>query len=352
MSKIKVIVADDSAFMRKAISNILSEDPEIEVIGTARNGLDVLEKVKRLNPDVLTLDINMPVMDGRECLKLLMEQKPIPVVLVSSLTERDAPLTLELLDMGAFDFVLKPSGTVSLDIRKVGREIVEKVKNAARMKVRSSLKRKLYSHHHKVISDEVRFCVAIGISTGGPKTLIDILEKIIPDPNTCYLVAQHMPYQFTVSLAQRLSKITPIPFQLAENGLIVKGARGYLAPGGYNMSVTLDKRLRVSKFPDTTFKPCVDILFESVADVFGEKSIGVILTGIGDDGAKGLLKMFKKGAVTIAESEETAVVYGMPRAAKEIGAVRIIAPCYQISNRIVFELNKLKRGIKWKKRRF
>ena len=343
MRKIRVLVVDDSAFMRKAIREILERDPSIEVVGTARNGLDALEKIKELNPDVVTLDINMPVMDGKECLRRIMEENPLPVVVVSSLTQDEAPITLELLDMGAVDYVPKPSGTISLDIDKVADEIIEKVKYAARVGVRLRIARRKTFTHVEPEKKLAQFSVAIGISTGGPKTLIDILENLEPDPDTCYLVAQHMPYQFTVSLAERLNRYTPIPFHLAKNGMYMQGGYGYLAPGGYNMKADSSMKLRVSKFPDTTFKPSVDVLFDSVAEVFGDRAIGVILTGIGDDGAKGLLKMKERGAVTIAESEETAVVYGMPRAAKEIGAAQVIAPSYEIAEIIKRSLVKLKK---------
>ena len=188
------------------------------------------------------------------------------------------------------------------------------------------------------------FAVAVGVSTGGPKTLLDIFEQVDPDPETVYLIAQHMPPSFTPSLAERLDRYTPIPFCEAKNGQPLEGGRGYLAPGGWHMMVTDDLRIRLSKRPlDTPFKPSVDVLFSSVRDVFGERTVGILLTGIGSDGARGLLEIKEAGGITIAESEETAVVYGMPRAAKELGAAQVIAPSYDIPVEIEKALAKIKR---------
>ncbi len=345
---IKVLVVDDSALMRKLIREILESDPEIEVVGTARNGLDALKKIEELDPDVVTLDINMPVMDGKEALKEIMVRFPRPVVIVSSLTQDDAPLTFELLDMGAVDYIPKPSGTISLDIKKVADEIIQKVKNAFKAGFYKIRKAKRVEFIKEKLKPEkvAKYTVAIGISTGGPKTLLDILQDVNPDPDTCYLVVQHMPPQFTPSLAERLDRYTPIHFVHARNGEPVLGGKGYLAPGGWHLTVSEDLKIRLTKNPaDTLFRPSVDVLFFSVAEIFGPKTVGVILTGIGSDGAKGLLEIRKKGGITIAESEETAVVFGMPRSAIEIGAALIVAPSYEIPREIKKALFRIKRRV-------
>ena len=348
MKKIKVLVVDDSAFMRKAIREILESDPQIEVVDTARNGLEAVEKTKSLKPDVVTLDINMPVMDGKEALKRIMEECPTPVVVVSSLTQEDAPITMELIDMGAFDYVPKPSGTISLDIHKVADEIIEKVKEAYRS--RASILRRGPSARFVRASFKpsgrklAKYVVAIGISTGGPATLIDILQDCEVDEETAYLVVQHMPPQFTPSLAKRLSEYTPIHFHHAVNGQTVLGGYGYLAPGGWHMKVVPEKKIKLFKDDSYIYYPSVDVLFRSVAEVYCPNAIGVILTGIGRDGAEGLLRMKECGCVTIAESEETAVVYGMPAAAKEIGAASEILPAYKIADAIRKHLRRLKRN--------
>ncbi len=347
MPKIKVLVVDDSAFMRKAIREILESDPDIEVVDVARNGLEALEKVRELSPDVVTLDINMPVMDGKEALERIMEENPLPVVVVSSLTKEDAPITMELLDMGAFDYVPKPSGTISLDIHKVSEEIIGKVKQAYRARFRITkkklIRRSSVSSFKPSKRGLAKRIVAVGISTGGPATLIDILKDCEVDEETAYLVVQHMPPQFTPSLAKRLSEYTPIEFFHASEGQSILGGYGYLAPGGWHMKITEAKRVKLFKDDSYIYYPSVDVLFDSVADVFCPNAIGVLLTGIGRDGAQGLLKMKSRGCPTIAESEETAVVYGMPAAAKEIGAALEILPSYRIADAIKKYLRRLKR---------
>ncbi len=346
MNKIKVLVVDDSAFMRKALREILESDPQIEVIDIARNGKEAVEKVAKLKPDVVTLDINMPVMDGKEALRIIMEENPVPVVVVSSLTTEEAPITMELLDMGAFDYVPKPSGTISLDIHKVADEIIAKVKEAYRSRFRILAKkpsrRFAKASFHPTKRGLAKFVVAIGISTGGPATLIDILQDCEVDDETAYLVVQHMPPQFTPSLAKRLSEYTPIEFFHASHGQSVLGGYGYLAPGGWHMKVTPQKKIKLFKDDSYIYYPSVDVLFDSVAEVYCPNAVGVLLTGIGRDGAQGLLKMKNRGCITIAESEETAVVYGMPAAAKEIGAAMEILPAYKIASAIKRHLRKIK----------
>ncbi len=347
---IKVMVVDDSAFMRKAIKEILENDSEIKVVETARNGQDMFDKLDKAQPDVITLDINMPVMDGKAAIEKMREDNiKIPVIVISSLTKEDAPITLELLDLGAFDFVAKPSGTISLDINKVAEEIIAKVKNAyknrRRIRISPKFTRKRIVEHRVEDRKLAKYVVAIGISTGGPATLLDILQEINePDDNTAFLVVQHMPPQFTPSLAKRLTEYSPMEFFHASPGQSILGGYGYLAPGGWHMMITKEKKVRLFKDDRYIYYPSVDVLFDSVADVYAPDAIGVLLTGIGKDGAAGLLKMKKNGCYTIAEDEETAVVYGMPRAAKEMGAAIKVLPSYKIARDINVVLRRMTKG--------
>ena len=345
---IKVMVVDDSAFMRKAIREILESDSEIKVVDVARNGEDMFNKLDNAQPDVITLDINMPVMDGKTTLEKMQEENiKIPVIIISSLTKEDAPITLELLDLGAFDYIPKPSGTISLDIKKVSDEIIAKVKNAYknknRFKILPKFKRRKIAEHKVEEKKLAKNVVAIGISTGGPATMLDILQDVNePDDDTAYLVVQHMPPQFTPSLAKRMTEYSPIEFFHAAPGQSILGGYGYLAPGGWHMMITKEKKVRLFKDDKYIYYPSVDVLFNSVADVFAPNAIGVLLTGIGRDGAEGLLKMKQMGCYTIAEDEETAVVYGMPRAAKEINAAIKILPSYKIARDINMKLKRMK----------
>ncbi len=355
MGKIRVLVVDDSALMRKTIREILESDSELEVIESAKDGVDALEKIARLNPDVITLDINMPNMDGRETLKRIMRDKPLPVVIVSSIVSEEAPLTFELLDMGAFDYVPKPGGTVSMNIKTVQLEIIRKVKNAYIYRNRIGTKKVIPRVTTQRVQQDLKerklaeFVVVIGISTGGPSTLFDILQNVkAPSQDTAYLVVQHMPETFTPQLADRLSQFTPMEFKHVVNHEAIIGGFGYLAPGSWHMEMKVDKRLRLFKDDKYLYYPSVDALFKSCAEVYGDKAVGVLLTGIGKDGAIGLLEMKKRGAYTIAESEETAVVYGMPMEARDIGATNIILPSHKIANEIEKALNRIKFNSKLK----
>lgn len=351
MKKIRVLVVDDSAFMRKTIKEMLQSDSEIEVIDTARDGEEAIEKLYELSPDVITLDINMPVMDGQKALEIIMRERPTPVVILSSLTQEEADVTLSLLDMGAFDYVPKPGGTVSLNIKVVQNEVIQKVKKAYiyRNRVGKKALPKRFNFKSSQVKERklAEYVIAIGISTGGPGTLFDILENVEPPPpDTAYLVSQHMPETFTKSLADRLGNLTPINFRHAMQSEAILGGYGYLAPGNWHMSVTDTKRIKLLKDDNYLYYPSVDVLFSSVAKVFAPKAIGVILTGIGRDGANGLLEMKHRGCHTIAESKETAVVYGMPMEAKEIGAATTVLPSFKIAKEIDRALKLIKRKFK------
>ncbi len=340
MNKIRVLVADDSALMRKQIKDMLESDPQIEVIGTARDGEDTIEKARKLEPDVITLDINMPKMDGLTALQILVEEEIAPVIMLSSLTQEGSLITFEALELGAFDYVAKPGGTISLNIKQVKDELIAKVKAAARKGVLSRLKRKK-KVTVKRIGGRVKEkkAVAIGISTGGPKTLMDVIPYLPEDLPAAIFIVQHMPPAFTKSFAERLDKNSKIRVVEAEAGLEVENGLGILGKGGYHLTVF--KKLsgsvivRTPNKPEHLFMPSADIMMESVLSVYGENTIGVLMTGMGDDGANAMVKIKEAGGITIAESEETAIVFGMPKAAIERGGAKYVAPSYEIADLIV-----------------
>lgn len=356
--KIRVLVVDDSALMRKMLREILESDPEIEVIATARDGEDALEKARKLEPDVITLDVNMPGMDGLTVLKHIVEEEICPVVMVSSLTQEGAEITFQALELGAFDYVAKPGGTISLNLKQVADEIIEKVKAAAKKKLifykllkrgkkRILPRRKIIKpsiSEIEEIAKEVPVAVAIGASTGGPKTLMDIITELPADLPAAIFIVQHMPPSFTNSFAKRLDTYSQIFIKEAEAGDIVKKSCGYLGKGGYHLLLKKGSeiiRVRLSTNPPHLFMPSVDIMMESVLNVFGRNTIGVLLTGMGDDGANAMVKIRKAGGITIAESEETAIVFGMPKEAIERGGAEIVAPSYQIAEEIIKAVNLL-----------
>lgn len=355
--KIKVLIVDDSALMRKALKEIVMTDPSLEVIGTARNGQDAIDKVYELKPDVITMDINMPVMDGLTSMQHILNEDPdIPVLMVSSLTEEGALITFEALELGAFDYVTKPSGTVSSNIHIVGREIIQKIKVAHKSKSKKSIKDKFRRRDGTIAiakktapiiktpiitSPDLSKIVLIGISTGGPRTLMEVLPMLPQDLQAAVIIIQHMPPSFTSSFAKRLDSACQLPIKEAEPGDILQNGRGYLAPGGYQLLVRKEGILRLSNNPQTIFMPSVNVMMESALDTFGAKKvIGVLMTGMGDDGADAMVKIRKAGGVTIAEDESTAVVFGMPREAIERDGAEIVVPSYKIADEIIKAVKK------------
>jgi two-component system chemotaxis response regulator CheB len=356
MKKVRVLIVDDSALMRKKIREMLDSAFGVEVIGTARNGEDGLNKARELKPDVITLDVNMPVMDGLSALKVIVDEAICPVIMLSSLTQEGAVTTFESMEAGAFDFVAKPSGTVSRDIEIVKRELVRKVKAAAGMGLKK-LSRRIEIQKpepDEVVVNEMELApvdcsafkaVCIGISTGGPKTIFDVLPNIPADINAAIFMVQHMPPGFTASFAKRLNESCRIYVKEAEAGDIVTPGVCYVGRAGNHM--TLYKKsngivsLRLGKTPDHAFIPSVDIMMESVTSVFKDKTLGVLMTGMGDDGAQAMCSIKKDRGFTIAESEETAIVYGMPKEAVERGCADMVLPSYKIAGEIS---RKIKRG--------
>jgi two-component system chemotaxis response regulator CheB len=332
---IRVLVVDDSATMRGLIRATLSRDPEIEVVGEAADPLEARQAIKLHNPDVLTLDIEMPNMTGLDFLERIMRLRPMPVVMVSTLTSRGAEATLQALELGAVDCVAKPvtAGPNAFD------ELAAKVKIAAGARVRPLATPVAQSGGPSTFKSNGRV-VAIGSSTGGVEALITVLSGF---PANCppTVITQHMPASFTRSFAERLDRMTPPKVREAVDGDVLSPGHIYLAPGGAtHLEVVGSSTLRCRLTPSDLVnghRPSVDVLFASVAKAAKDAAIGVILTGMGRDGAAGLLTMREAGAVTLGQNEATCVVYGMPKAAMEQGAVQRQLPLERIAAQILVE---------------
>ncbi|MFS0656308.1 protein-glutamate methylesterase/protein-glutamine glutaminase [Bacillus sp. 179-C3.3 HS] len=348
---IRVLVVDDSAFMRKLISDFLSAEQEIEVVGTARNGEDALKRIKELNPDVVTLDVEMPVLNGTEALKRILAEHDIAVIMVSSQTKQGKELTIHCLELGAFDFVTKPSGSISLDLHKVRGQIVERVLAAGLSKIRTENKVApkpvikpvnpvAVPQVQEVKSDSHRKMIAIGTSTGGPRALQIVLTKLPKDIEAPIFIVQHMPAGFTASLATRLDHLSQITIKEAEDGDIAKNGVAYIAPGGMNMSVQEQGPSLVIKLTredtDSRHKPSVNYLFSSISNMKGYQKIAVIMTGMGSDGTEGVKKMVASGHTkVIAEKEESCVVFGMPKSVIKAGLAHEIRHVDDIAHAII-----------------
>jgi two-component system chemotaxis response regulator CheB len=332
MRRIRVLVVDDSALMRKMIPLILASDPGIEVVGTAMDGLFALKKIKELTPDVITLDVNMPRMDGIETLRHIVQDFGIPTLMVSSLTRRDAGLTLKALEIGAFDFVTKPQDAISLHIRDIGFEIVEKVRAAfenpsPKLKIRKNRQPDETKRPEDRKRDELRpsagrspdEVLAIGISTGGPNALSSLLPLLPRDFAAAVVIVQHMPAGFTDMFARRLNSSCQIEVKEAMDGDLVLAGRALIAPGDRHLKIkrnALGTVAVISNSPHVNgHRPSADVLFRSVASEYGRHATGLIMTGMGNDGAEGIGEMMAKGGLSIAQDEESCVVFGMPKAA-------------------------------------
>ena len=337
--KDKVLIVDDSAFMRKLISDFFIDHPTIEVVGTARNGQDALTKIQQLKPDVITLDVEMPQMNGIDALKKIMETTPMPVVMLSSKTREGTESTLLAMEYGAFDFVAKPSGTISLDLHKIKDQLLQTVEEALKVpksKFKSSVKvtrsvqpgyvietpKRLQSERANFMPNSKKI-VLIGTSTGGPRALQNVITKLPATIKAPILIVQHMPAGFTKSLAERLNQLSKVSVKEAEHGDILQNGHVYVAPGGYHLRVnkvgTAYAIALDNKEPARSgHRPAVDVMYEDLSKYKELDKIAVIMTGMGADGSKGLIELKKTGnTIAIAESAETCIVYGMPKAAVE-----------------------------------
>jgi len=337
MGKTKVLIVDDSAVMRQLLKEILSQDPSLEVVGAASDPMMARDKVLRLQPDVMTLDVEMPRMDGLTFLEKLMRAHPMPVVMISSLTERGCETTLRALELGAVDFVSKPKVDVAEGTVQLAGEIVEKVKAAAKARV-AAVRRKAPAGPAPVLINQAlakttHQVIAIGASTGDTEALRELLEPLPPDSPGIVMV-QHMPEKFTRSFAARLDSLCRVRVKEAEDGDRILPGHALLAPGNYHMEVLrsgADYRVRVfTGEPVNRHRPSVDVLFRSCARYLGSNVVGVILTGMGADGARGLLEMRQAGARTVAQDEASCVVFGMPKEAIALDAAEEILPLSEI----------------------
>jgi two-component system chemotaxis response regulator CheB len=339
MKPIRVLIVDDSPTVQSVLKSVLSASADIEVVGAASDAFEAKDLIVKKRPDVITLDIEMPRIDGITFLKRLMTFRPVPVVMISSYTRENSIRTLEALDAGAVDFVAKPTGDVRMGLQNLKYEITAKIRAAARAKIKPSLRfvkpdQPLPSNRIKA-SDKI---VAIGASTGGTQAIQRLLGSMPVDMNGMVIV-QHMPARFTRTFAEQLDSIYPLDIKEAEDGDRVGRGRVIVAPGGRHLEVAKDHegyyvRLHDGR-PVHRQRPSVDVLFHSVAAAASGNAIGILLTGMGNDGADGLLAMKKAGAFTIAQDEATSVVFGMPAAAVKRGAVEVLAALDDIAD-IVF----------------
>jgi two-component system, chemotaxis family, protein-glutamate methylesterase/glutaminase len=374
MARYNILVVDDSMFMRKVITDAISEDPAFHVIATAKNGREAVELVKSLSPDAVTMDLEMPEMNGLQALQRIMDERPTPVIMLSSLTEEGAKETIRALELGAVDFVQKPSGSISLDLYKVKRLLQEKLHIAVSTNAKKRLLlQDLAAEKAKIEATKAEtppvaksqpkpkpvsavppekpktktaamttfeHIVAIGTSTGGPRALQKVLTGLPADFSAPIVIVQHMPPGFTKSLAQRLDTLSQIRVVEAEEGQQLESATAYIAPGGWHMTIGKEGsayRVRLNKEPPRGgHRPSVDTLFDSLLSLQLLKRHIVLMTGMGSDGAQGMLRLRDAGAVsTIAESEETCVVFGMPRSAIECKAAEHVVHLHDIPFRLV-----------------
>ncbi|MFZ1009039.1 MAG: chemotaxis response regulator protein-glutamate methylesterase [Candidatus Sulfotelmatobacter sp.] len=344
-SQIRVLIVDDSAFMRTALSRMVASDPGLWVVGTASGGAEGLQKVASLDPDVVTLDMQMPGIDGLETLRRIMAQFPRPVIVVSSATLKEAEITLNALEAGAFDYVPKQLSPSSLDILHIREELIAKIKAAAesrRSRDRFPLSRKpprtVDLPARKL--NEPAALVALGISTGGPNALQEILPTLPADLPVPVVVVQHMPPGFTAPFAERLNKLSAISIHEASHGELVHPGVVYIAPAGSHLRVSRPTESRTviflsDKREDKQHIPSVDIMMQSAASAFHSQAMGVIMTGMGSDGAQGMSAIHREGGFTLGQDESSCAVYGMPRVCAEMGILDRILPLSQIPNEIL-----------------
>ncbi len=334
---VRVLVVDDSAVVRKVFSEELSKERDIEVVGTAPDPYVARDKIVKLKPDVVTLDIEMPRMDGITFLKKLMRYHPMPVIIVSSLTQKGSQLALEALSLGAVEVISKPSGSYSVGEMTV--QLADKIRAAARARLPSEVKvdtqvKSAPTPGLKALASTTNKIIAIGASTGGTEALKVVLTQM---PHNCpgIVVVQHMPAKFTTSFAERLNSLSAIEVREAQDGDAVIPGRALIAPGNYHMLLRrsgANYYVKIKQGPMVHHqRPSVDVLFKSVAEYAGGNAVGVILTGMGADGAQGLLEMKQAGAKTIAQDEKSCVVFGMPKEAIKKGAVDKVVPLDEIA---------------------
>lgn len=348
MGKIRVLTIDDSALMRQVLAELLSKDPTIEVIGSAPDPYVAREKIKALNPDVLTLDVEMPKMDGLTFLEKLMRGRPMPVIMVSSLTEAGCQTTIRALELGAVDFITKPKIDLREGMDAIADDLVAKVKSAATASVRRAPTTSAQGSSRPAALNSAMIkttdmIIAIGASTGGTEAVKEVLQ-VLPPNTPPILVTQHMPERFTKTWADRMNQLCRISVKEAEDGDSVLPGHALIAPGNYHMTLVRSGArysVRINQDdPVNRHRPSVDVMFDSVAQFAGGNAVGVILTGMGGDGSRGLLRMKEAGAHTIAQDEASCVVFGMPKEAIKLGAAERIVPLQDVASAILTQVSR------------
>ena len=360
---IKVLIIDDSALIRSLLTEIINRQPDMEVVGTAPDPLVARERIKALNPDVLTLDVEMPKMDGLAFLEKLMRLRPMPVVMVSSLTEKSSAITLHALELGAFDFVTKPKIDIQSGLREYAEELADKIRGAAKARLRQPAPHRavpapggqknnadvvLPAEHHSFATTEK--VILVGASTGGTEALREFLVDM-PADCPAILITQHMPETFTKTFAKRLDSLCRISVKEADHGERVLPGHAYLAPGNRHLLLRRSGANYITELSDgppvSRHRPSVDVLFRSAANCAGKNAVGIIMTGMGDDGAAGMLEMYQAGAHTLAQDEASCVVFGMPKEAIGRGGVTEVVPLAEMAKRLFLWLSAQgKRGFR------
>ncbi len=341
--KIRVLVVDDSAFMRKVLHEIIASDPQLDVCGEAKDGRGAVEQSETLKPDVISMDINMPRMDGLEATEIIMSRNPRPILIVSSESREGAEVTLKALQLGAIDFVGKPSGGIDLDMSSVSDELCRKLKMAAKVRVvRTATRTRVHQDNEAAPVQAERApapavaparssgkfpIVVLASSTGGPATLMKLVPQFPRDFPGAVLLVQHMPGNYTGQFSKQLGEVAQIKVKEAESGEIILPGQVYVCPGACHMKISTTGRLVVEEGERINgYRPCADLTLESAAEFSGASSVAVVLTGMGNDGAKGVQAVKAAGGHVIAQDESTAVIFGMPQEAIKTGAVDHVLP--------------------------
>ena len=334
LKKIRVLIVEDSFLMRKVIGDAINADPAMEVIYKAKNGREGLQKILELKPDIVTLDINLPLLDGIGVLKEAMKKQPTKIIMLSAYTKEGTNDTMKALELGAIDFIAKPSGEISLDIYKLKDEIVSKIKLAGKIELDKFMS--VVSSGIAIPSDKekiftVKKLVIIGASTGGPKVVLDIMKNIPGTDKAAFIIVQHMPVGFTTTFAERISWESKIKTKEAEDNEFIAAGKALVAPAGYHLVVEKYGgylKTRLNQDPRINFvRPSIDVTMCSAAEACGKDIIGIILTGMGKDGLEGAKSIKEKGGTIIIQNEESSVVWGMPKAVYEAGlADEVLSP--------------------------
>jgi two-component system, chemotaxis family, protein-glutamate methylesterase/glutaminase len=345
---IKVLIVDDSAFARYNISKYICSDGNIEVTGTSHDGYDAIKKVKSLRPDVVTMDIEMPHLDGLQALEQIMSDCPTPTIMLSSLTSEGAEATIRALELGAVDFFLKPSLTSSENKDLLFNELIKKIKHTSRVNINclTSNREVIYkkeltdtrSFRQPVITEnlDIAKLIIIGSSTGGPRSLYQIIPTIPSNIPAAILIVQHMPPKFTGTMAERLNELSNINIKEAQNGDEILEGHALIAPGGYHMIVGKNKKILITEDkPRSGLRPAVDVTMESAVNIYGRLCTGVILTGMGHDGTEGASLIKAAGGTVLAQDEESCVVFGMPRSVIENGLANKVVPLNEMVKEII-----------------